>query len=129
MKWDKLKDGFSIQTLYELKNKETRITLVQKVFNNKEYSINNVNGIISSPDYNYRYDLSVVENSSDLQIAYCIGWQDNKKKNLGYIEPVGTHPDFRKQGFGKAILKECFSRMFKDGISDSSKSYFQVIKI
>lgn len=110
-----LKEGYKIQAFYENMNYESRVEVVKSAFDNTEYSAENLKSIHSSPDYKKHLDLCVV--SPDGQIAaYCIGWHDNKDKTLGYIEPVGTHKDFRRMGFASAINKECFKRLKADGI-------------
>jgi ribosomal protein S18 acetylase RimI-like enzyme len=70
---------------------------------------------MASPDYIDEDHLMVV--TPDKQpVAYCVGWYDQAKPDTGYIEPVGTHAQFRQRGFAKAIIRDCFKRMMAHGI-------------
>jgi ribosomal protein S18 acetylase RimI-like enzyme len=110
-----LEEGFTIQPFSESSDFAGRVTLVQSAFNNPKYSEQNLKGLIASPDYIDEYNLSVVSPDNQ-QVSYCIGWHDSAKENFGYIEPVGTHAEYRQRGFAKAINKECFRRMKAKGI-------------
>lgn len=62
----------------------------------------------------YRPDLDVVVTAPDGRLAaFCIAWIDrtDSDKPIGRIEPLGTHPDFRKLGLGRAALLEAMRRL------------------
>jgi len=44
--------------------------------------------------------------------AFCTGRIDPVSK-IAELEPVGTHPDYRKKGLGKAVILECLKRLQK----------------
>lgn len=111
----RLETGFSIQPLSATGDVAGRVALVQSAFDNPRYTEQNVTGLMASPDYIDAYNLSVVAPGGQ-QVAYCVGWHDSAKAHHGYIEPVGTHADYRRRGFAKAINKECFRRMKANGI-------------
>jgi ribosomal protein S18 acetylase RimI-like enzyme len=48
-------------------------------------------------------------------VAFALAWIDDQNK-VAQIDPVGTHPDFRRRGFAKALLSECFRRLHGAGI-------------
>ena len=51
----------------------------------------------------YRYDLDVVAEAPDgLLAAFAMGWLDQPAE-LGYFEPVGTHPGHQRMGLGRAV--------------------------
>ena len=110
-----LEDGFIIQTFSESPDYASRVELVQNAFDNPKYSEDNLKGLISSPDYIGEYNLSVISPKQE-QVAYCIGWHERAEEHAGYIEPVGTHRAYRKRGFAKALIRECFTRMKANGI-------------
>ena len=110
-----LENGFKIERFSESNDVSGRVALSQSAFNNPSYSQNNLNGLMASPDYIDEYHLIVI--SPDNQpVAYCVGWHERANPDRGYIEPVGTHAEFRKRGFAKAVIRECFGRMKTNGI-------------
>jgi ribosomal protein S18 acetylase RimI-like enzyme len=50
--------------------------------------------------------------------AFCIFWLDPENK-VGLFEPVGTHPDFQRKGFGKAVMRESLRRMRASGMESA----------
>jgi GNAT superfamily N-acetyltransferase len=51
----------------------------------------------------YRSDLDFVLEAGDgTPVAFALGWYDESNR-LGEFEPVGTHPDYRRLGLGRAI--------------------------
>ncbi|MBN2442719.1 MAG: GNAT family N-acetyltransferase [Spirochaetales bacterium] len=111
-----LEDGFTIQNFSTTLDYSGRVALVQSAFDTTGYTEHNLKSLMASPDYIDEYNLSVISPDSK-QVAYCIGWHDQAKKHHGYIEPVGTHPAYRRRGFAKALNKECFRRMKANGIT------------
>ncbi|MBN1873254.1 MAG: GNAT family N-acetyltransferase [Anaerolineae bacterium] len=110
-----LEEGFTIQAFSESLDFASRVALVQSAFDNPKYMESNLRGLMASPDYIDEYNLVVV--APDKQhVAYCIGWHEQTTEHRGYIEPVGTHAAYRRRGFAKAIIKECFARMKANGI-------------
>lgn len=110
-----LDEGFTVQPFSESLDYASRVALVQSAFDNPNYTENNLRGLMASDDYVDAYNLVVVSPEGQ-HVAYCVGWRENSQDNAGYIEPVGTHADFRRRGFASAVIKACFRRMKADGI-------------
>lgn len=110
----KLEERFKIQAFFENPNFRSRVELVKSAFNRKEYNKQNLLSIHSSPNYIKELDLCVVSPNNQF-VAYCTGWYDSIDENVGYIEPVGTHHQYRKRGFASAVIKECFNRLKENG--------------
>jgi len=62
-----------------------------------------------APDYRRELDLYVV-NPDGEYVACCIAWYDDLNR-MGILEPVATHPDFRRRGFGRAVVMEGVRRV------------------
>ncbi len=110
----KLEEGFKIESFLDNKNYDSRVDLVKSAFDNTNYSKENLLSIHNSPDYQRDLDLCISSNDDKL-VAYCIGWHHKTSKKTGYVEPIGTHADYRKRGFASAITKECFKRLKAQG--------------
>ena len=69
--------------------------------------------VTAMPDF--RYDLvPIVESANGALAAYCIAWWDPRSASVE-IEPLGTHPDFRRKGFATAIVHEVLRRSWALG--------------
>lgn len=110
-----LEDGFTIRTFAQVPDVEGRVALVRSAFRNPNYSKERLRGLISSPDHVDDYDLMVIS-AEGRPVAYCVGWRDKAKAGHGCVEPVGTHADYRRRGFAKAVVRECLARLKRDGI-------------
>jgi mycothiol synthase len=79
-----------------------------------ESYLNRYHKFMHSPVYNAEHDLVVA--APDGRIAsFCIIWLDEVNK-VGLFEPVGTHPDFQRQGLGKALMLTGLQRMKLQGM-------------
>jgi ribosomal protein S18 acetylase RimI-like enzyme len=64
--------------------------------------------VTAMPDF--RYDLvPIVVSSEGVLAAYCMSWWDPRSASVE-IEPLGTHPDFRRKGLARAIVHEVLRR-------------------
>jgi GNAT superfamily N-acetyltransferase len=61
-----------------------------------------------APDYRGNLDLWVVSPGGEY-VSFCIVWYDGVNR-MGILEPVGTHPDFRRRGLAKAVVMEGIRR-------------------
>jgi len=113
-----LKPGFKIMSFLEYGNYESKVKLVQNAFGNPNFSEARLRSLQSSPNYKAELDLVVV-NSQDESVAYSMGWVEENNPKVGYIEPMGVHSDYRKNGFGKALAKECFKRLGNLGVESA----------
>jgi len=64
--------------------------------------------VTAMPDFDRRLVPIVVAPNGTLA-AYCISWLDDRTKSVE-IEPLGTHPAYRRLGLGRAIVDEVIRR-------------------
>jgi GNAT superfamily N-acetyltransferase len=69
----------------------------------------------ASPAYPHGCDL-LLRDTDGRAAACCITWMDPVSK-AGTFEPVATHPDLHRQGFGTALLLEGLRRFAAAGMS------------
>ncbi|MDQ2682976.1 MAG: GNAT family N-acetyltransferase, partial [Chloroflexota bacterium] len=63
----------------------------------------------SAPYYRRDLDLCVETDAGEL-VAFALGWLDPEGGSCQF-EPIGTHPDHRGKGIGKALVKEATHRV------------------
>jgi predicted N-acetyltransferase YhbS len=62
-----------------------------------------------APDYRPDQDLYVVSPEGQW-VSLCTVWYDECNR-MGMLEPVGTHPDFRRRGLGREVVMEAARRV------------------
>ena len=69
--------------------------------------------VTSMPDF--RHDLVPIVRAADGTLAsYCMSWWDPRSVSVE-IEPLGTHPDYRRAGLARAIVHEVTRRAWPLG--------------
>lgn len=69
----------------------------------------------ASPAYPHGWDL-LLRDSDGQAAACCIAWTDPISR-AGTFEPVATHPEFHRRGFGKALLLDGLRRFAAAGMT------------
>lgn len=59
--------------------------------------------MMHAPDYDQAMDWVAVAPDGSLA-AFCIGSIDEEDQTLGYLDPIGTHPDHRRIGLSAAMI-------------------------
>jgi len=70
-----------------------------------------------APGYSSDWDFIVVDSKGE-HLAFCVAWLYTENK-IAEIDPVGTHPDFRRKGLAKAVITNCFIKLWKNGIHEA----------
>ncbi len=108
-----LAEGFSIVTMAEGCDVEKRREIFGRSFDHedpKEWpSAFAYRELVKAPDYRSEQDLVVVA-PGDAYAACCIVWYDEANR-VGHLEPVGTHPDYRKRGLARELVFEGLRRV------------------
>jgi len=69
--------------------------------------------VTAMPDF--RFDLvPIVATSDGALAAYCVSWWDARSAAVE-IEPLGTHPQFRRMGLARAVVHEVLRRSWALG--------------
>jgi predicted N-acetyltransferase YhbS len=69
--------------------------------------------LLRAPDYDPSLDLHVIA-PDGRYVSIALLWHD-QHNHVGLLEPVATHPDFRRQGLGRAVIYEGIRRVAARG--------------
>lgn len=96
---------------------EARVMLHQEVWEPSKFTGPGYAQLRKRPVYRPDLDLVAVTPEGELA-AYCIVWWDPETR-VGELEPVGTAVAHRRQGYGKALLREALRRLRNLGAKDA----------
>ena len=101
-------EGFRLRTV-ETADLEERVGLHRAVWHPSRVTADSYRNVQSG--WPYRADLDcVVEAPGGRLVAYCLAWLDEENR-AGELEPVGTHPDFRRLGLASAVSRFALHRL------------------
>lgn len=69
--------------------------------------------MVKTPSYREEFDIAVINETEDI-VAFATVWYDDLNQ-IGILEPVGTHADYRRLGLAKAAIYEGIQRIMKLG--------------
>lgn len=103
-----LPPGYQIRSMAEYGDSNARIDLENCVWN---ATLDEAwfRGKSSAPSYSSDWDLVVIS-PEDKPVAACLVWL-YPNNQAAEIDPLGTHPEYRNRGLGKALVLESFNRL------------------
>ena len=111
-----LPEGYSIRSV-EPSDFEERMAVHRGAWFKSSFTLEQYQKVRSIDIFEPELDL-VADNGQGRFGSYCIGWLD-RELGVGSFEPVGTHPEFRRLGLGKAVNLEGLRRMKEMGAHSS----------
>ena len=78
--------------------------------------------VMESPGYAPEREL-VIQGPGGSYVAFTVTWHDHLNRT-GLFEPVGTHKDYRRRGFGRAIMLYGMQQMAAAGMIYASVAHF-----
>ncbi len=107
-----LPDGYRLRTV-EPADLEARVELHRVVWEPSRVTVESFSKLQTV--WPYRADLDcVVEAPDGSLVAYCLAWLDDANR-VGELEPVGTHPDYRRRGLASAVCLFALHRLQEEG--------------
>jgi GNAT superfamily N-acetyltransferase len=103
-----LPQGFVIKPLEKLEEMREFHRAVKAVFSFED-SVEVYRIVQEAPSYVPELDLLLLSAGGEVA-AFCTAWLD-RESSVSELEPVGTVPDYRKRGLGRALLAEASNRL------------------
>ncbi|HET9110666.1 MAG TPA: GNAT family N-acetyltransferase [Ktedonobacterales bacterium] len=104
-----LPEGFSMRAVGGPEEWQRRVDLHRVVYHPSRVTLKAYRRLRAAPLYRPDLDLVAVAPNGEF-VAYCILWYDERTR-VGEYEPVGAHPDWRRQGVTRATLVEGLRRL------------------
>jgi len=109
----RLPAGYRLRTIADGADIASRAAAHRSAFHPSRFT-DDVYGMVRST-WPYRADLDcVVEAPDGSVVAYSLAWLDEDNR-VGELEPVGTHADYRRRGFGRAANLFALWRLRDEG--------------
>ncbi len=103
-----LPDGYRIRSVRGPAEVEDRMEVHRAAFAPSKMTVEKYERLTTLPHYRFEDDL-VVEAPDGSLAAFAMAWWDPVAR-VGEYEPVGTHPDHRRRGLGRALLSHGLGR-------------------
>ena len=100
--------GFSIRPVAGENETEALVALHRAAFGTDNMTVTERLAMMRAPEYDRVLDLVAIAPDGRLA-AFCVGSisaEENGRtgQQIGYTDPVGTHPDFQRRGLARALL-------------------------
>ena len=97
--------GFSLRSVTGESEVEALVALHRAAFGTKNMTVEERLAIMRAPQYIPDLDFVAIAPNGDLS-AFCIcGFEeDDDDEQIGFTDPIGTHPNYQRLGLGKAIV-------------------------
>jgi len=113
-----LPEGFRLQSMADDNDLVKRCEVFGRGFNHADPlewpSILSYQRLQRMPDYHPEQDIIVIAPDGQF-VAFSLIWVDAPNR-LATLEPVGTHPDFRRKGLAREAIYEAMRRVRKLGV-------------
>lgn len=92
-----------------------RIAVLTAAFERSTFTVDKWHAMAAGTCFRPELDLLARDHSGN-PVAALTAWMSGVGK-CGLIEPMGTHPDFRRQGHGRRLLQAAFAALAREGAS------------
>lgn len=110
-----LPDGFIVRPVKSEDEVSELVSLHRAAFKSDQMTIEERLAIMRTLNYIRDLDL-VVTAPDDKLIAFCICGIEDTSKNVGYTDPIGTHPDWQQRGMANAVIRDGLRRLKSRGV-------------
>ena len=117
-----LPEGFSYLTAKGSEDAAALAEVHNAAFNPTNWTPGLYRKVMESLGYNPEREL-VIQAPDGTLVAFCIIWFDHLNR-IGSFEPVGTHRDYQRRGFGRAIMLYGLQKMAAAGMEYATVANF-----
>jgi len=117
-----LQGGFSFQTANGGEDATALAEVHNAAFNPTNWTPELYRKVMESPGYDPKREL-IIQAPDETLVAFCIIWFDHLNRT-GSFEPVGTHRDYQRRGFGRAIMLYGMQKMIAAGMEYATVAHF-----
>jgi ribosomal protein S18 acetylase RimI-like enzyme len=112
-----LPEGFRLRTVAGERDLDARVLVHQAVWAPSRVTEESYRNVMRT--WPYRAELDCVLEAPDGSFAaYVLCWYDEANR-VGEFEPVGTHPNLRRRGFGAAVCLYALRRLQEEGAAEA----------
>lgn len=108
-----LPDGFIARAVRSEEDLDRRVAVHQAAWNSTRVTLESYRNVMAAWPYRPELDW-VIEAPDGRFAANCLIWHDDLHQ-IGLIEPVGTHPDFRRLGLARAVCTAALHALAEEG--------------
>jgi ribosomal protein S18 acetylase RimI-like enzyme len=98
-----LPPGFSIRAVKGEDEVEPLVALHRAAFGTNNMTVEYRLAMMNVAQYIRELDLVAVTPNDELT-AFCVCGFDDPDRKIGYTDPIGTHPSYRRMGLGRAVV-------------------------
>lgn len=125
--------GFTLQSMVDENDIEKRREAFGRGFNHEDPiewpTAFSYRELQKAPDYRPERDLYIVGPEGNY-VSFCIIWYDDRNQ-IGSLEPVGTHPAYRRRGLAREVVLEAIRRVAALGATEvwvgSGQRFYEVL--
>jgi len=117
-----LPEGFSFRSATGIEDAAALAEIHNAGFNPINWTPDLYQKVMESPGYDPEREL-VIQAPDGSFVAFTVTWYDHLNRT-GLFEPVGTHRDYRRCGFGRAIVLYGMQQMAAAGMKFATVAHF-----
>jgi GNAT superfamily N-acetyltransferase len=116
-----LPKGFSYQAAKGIEDAE-KLAEVHNASFGSSWTAESYSQVMASPGYAPQREL-FIQAADGVLVAFTVIWYDHRNAT-GLFEPVGTHKEYRRRGFGRALMLLGMQRMAAAGMKLATVAHF-----
>jgi GNAT superfamily N-acetyltransferase len=117
-----LPEGFLFRSATGIEDAAALAKIHNAAFNPTNWTPELYHKVMESPGYDPSREL-VIQAPDGTFVAFAVTWHDHLNRT-GLFEPVGTHRDFQRRGFGKALMLYGLQQMAAAGMKYATVAHF-----